>query len=108
MMSPNGQRTYQVVYPGPVRTEVLRLRERATLLGLRDSYLLDLKHLHHNLTMAPQGFGEVAYRLPHSGMPVYRGVVGMLLAYFAVQEFERVVFVKSVAPVPAHRLGQTD
>ena len=106
-MSLNGQEIYQVVYPGPVREELMRLRERAVILGLRDSFLQDLNQLHHGMTTAPH-IGEPAYRLPFSGRVVYRSIRGMLFAYYAVSEINRVVFVKSFAPSPGHQLGQAE
>jgi hypothetical protein len=107
-MSPNGQETFQVVFPGPVKEQVLRMRDRATMLGLRGAYLHDLKQLHQTLATYPRRAGEPAYRLPFHGTIVRRGVMGMLLVYYAIEEYKRVVFVKSITPVPGHPLGQAE
>ena len=98
-MSDQPSKSYTVVFSLAQFAELNRLRERAAAVRMEVSFLLDLQTIRDRLTTNPTAWGDPAYPLRNLDLTMYRGVEGMLLIYFAVNEVRRIVYPSTITYV---------
>jgi hypothetical protein len=74
--------------------------KRAARIGKTASYLAALKMIYRQLTTAPTTWADPCNRLAHLDLLVYHRVYAPLYVSYAVDEARRIVFVKTLEPLP--------
>ena len=91
---------YHVTYSQRVRSELLRLGERAKAAGYGKQFFAAVKEIDRLLHLYPQ-FGQPLYDLKHQPMQVCIGVVPPLVLRFGIHQERRLVMVAyPMLPLP--------
>jgi hypothetical protein len=77
-----------------------RIQKQAKDEGRGEQVLSAMRSMWHQLSYAPDEFGEPLYRLSGLRLQVRHGAVGPLLFYFAVHDQMPLVFIKAVTLLP--------
>lgn len=105
-MSDTPGRPYQVVYSEQQQSLVRTLGQRAGRRGLLNAYLDAIKLMRHHLAVDPLSWGDPHNRLRHLGLILYQRIQGPLRLYYAVDEQRRIVYLRTIKPMP--HLGLDD
>jgi hypothetical protein len=96
---------YSVVYSGLQRQAVRAYGERAAQRGILAAYLDAIRSMHDHLTTDPLDWGDPQNRLRHMGLLLCQRIHRMLLVHYAVDEQRRIVYLRSIRPMPNRGLG---
>ena len=99
MPEPPGAR-YRVVYSEFQRRAVRALGERAAGRGILGAYLDALRTMDLRLATDTARWGDPQNNLYHLGLTLFHRVEGPLCVLYAVDEQRRLVYLRSIMPMP--------
>jgi hypothetical protein len=105
-MSEQPGASYRVICGARLLEQLRRWGRRAAAQGMRDRYLAALRTVQHNLTAAPQTWGDPLFRYHGLGLLSYRGLYPPFCVHYAVDEPRRLVYVQDVQLLPNDPLNQ--
>lgn len=95
---------FQVIWSERNREVVRSLGRNAIALGIGQQFIDDIRHVEQQLQSDPLGWGDPHFRLHTTGETVCHRIHGLVYVYYAVDENERLVFVKDILAVPGRWL----
>ncbi len=99
-MVTNGDALYQLVTSAEQHMQMRMWAERAAERGRLASYLAALKMIFQQLRETPSAWGDPCNRLVYLGLQVYHRVYAPLYVSYAVDEEKRIVYLKTLTPLP--------
>lgn len=99
-MPNNSDASYKYVLSTEQKRQLRTWWKRATALGIIADYLKALETIHHQLSTDPQGWGDPWFQLHQLGLQVYQRTCPPLHVSYAVDQERRIVYVKTLTPLP--------
>ena len=91
---------YRVVYFESTINGTRTLALKASELGIREHFIDSLKILQSKLKEEPLSWGDPLFRFHHLGLEMRHGIQSLVHVYYAVDEPNRVVYVRDLLPLP--------
>lgn len=99
-MPDNPEGSFRVLYFDHTIKATKALADRATALGIRQLFLASLKAVQTKLKHEPLTWGDPLFRYHHMGLVMRHGIQSLVHVYYAVDEVNRLVYVRDLLPMP--------